>query len=407
MFGNDPTDLVLREEERGTPSTRSHALFSPTLYIVNPRLSAQLRFNYPWKELWATMFKLMRFISTPEYFEKPETLVLAAEVLNPLFNYYCYCYPLLPIIVIHYYLFIVFIDPRVVAWCRSRLYLICSSPTETSSCLNPRTTTTSTTSSFETPRPSKPSTTTVCRRTRTRTTAHTTARGVSAHTASFLFAVDRYDRAGTAQNLENMNTIIRHFTSKIDQWEAANAQNFISTPAQVTSLHIHVPCICVSFAVSCRVCVRALCIDCRSRSLQVMELIRTNYETLKLTLQDDLDSYDAYLENPREVHHHRPTRHDTARAQFRRTEAERLFSRRVASLVAGAVLPSVDQDDRGGLQERGRPLLHATTTRGDPVRRLQRQRRRRDDAQAGQGQGETQVSQRAEDNQRRRRREEE
>lgn len=32
-----------------------------------------------------------------------------------------------------------------------------------------------------------------------------------------------------------------------------------------------------------------------------MELIRTNYETLKLTLQDDLDSYEPYLENPREV----------------------------------------------------------------------------------------------------------
>jgi hypothetical protein len=42
-----------------------------------------LRFNYRWKELWATMFQLMRFISTPECFEKPETLVLAAEVFNP------------------------------------------------------------------------------------------------------------------------------------------------------------------------------------------------------------------------------------------------------------------------------------------------------------------------------------
>jgi hypothetical protein len=45
-----------------------------------------------------------------------------------------------------------------------------------------------------------------------------------------------------------------------------------------------------------------------------MELIRTNYETLKLTLQDDLDSYDAYLENPREVHHHRHA-HDTHTAR--------------------------------------------------------------------------------------------
>jgi hypothetical protein len=148
------------------------------------------------------------------------------------------------------------------------------------------------------------------------TTAHSPphtpphARGVGANTSSLLFAVDRYDRAGTAQNLENMNTIIRHFTSKIDQWEAANAQNFISTPAQVTSLHarcamhLRVVSLVVSRRVVCvRACVRwfALCCNWSSRSLQVMELIRTNYETLKLTLQDDLDSYDAYLENPREV----------------------------------------------------------------------------------------------------------
>jgi len=32
-----------------------------------------------------------------------------------------------------------------------------------------------------------------------------------------------------------------------------------------------------------------------------MELIRSNYETLKLTLQDDLDAYEPYLENPKEV----------------------------------------------------------------------------------------------------------
>jgi hypothetical protein len=43
----------------------------------------QVRFNYRWKELWSTMFTVMRFISTPEYFEKPETLALAAEVTPP------------------------------------------------------------------------------------------------------------------------------------------------------------------------------------------------------------------------------------------------------------------------------------------------------------------------------------
>jgi hypothetical protein len=158
----------------------------------------ELRFNYRWKELWATMFKLMRFISTPEYFEKPETLVLAAEITT-VFN-----------------LFITYGD------------LFLPQPSDYDDLY------------YELIRDAKA-------------------------IETFYYYVDRYDRAGTAQNLENMNTIIRHFTSKIDQWEAANAQNFISTPAQV------------------------------------MELIRTNYETLKLTLQDDLDSYDAYLENPREV----------------------------------------------------------------------------------------------------------
>jgi hypothetical protein len=109
--------------------------------------------------------------------------------------------------------------------------------------------------------------------------------------------VDRYDQSGTlAQNLDNMTTIIRHFTSKIDQWEAANSQNFITAPAQVRPAAL---CAAVHACVhSCRLLSSSL-LTCVHH--QVMELIRTNYETLKLTLQDDLDAYDPYLENPREV----------------------------------------------------------------------------------------------------------
>ena len=35
--------------------------------------------------------------------------------------------------------------------------------------------------------------------------------------------------------MENMNTIIRHFTSKIDQWESEHADKAIATPEQVQS----------------------------------------------------------------------------------------------------------------------------------------------------------------------------
>jgi hypothetical protein len=159
----------------------------------------ELRFDYRWKELWLIMFTVMRFISVPEYFEKSETMALAAE-LTTIFN-----------------LFITYGD------------IFLSQPSDYDQLY------------YELIRESKA-------------------------IEVFSYYADRSDRVGAlAHNLDNMNTIIRHFTSKIDQWEAANSQNFISAPDQV------------------------------------MELIRSNYETLKLTLQDDLDTYEPYLENPHEV----------------------------------------------------------------------------------------------------------
>ncbi|KAL6073252.1 Armadillo-like helical domain-containing protein 3 [Balamuthia mandrillaris] len=83
---------------------------------------------------------------------------------------------------------------------------------------------------------------------------------------TFYYYVDRYDSSNNlVQHLDNISTIIRHFTTKIDQWEAAHPERSITTPAQV------------------------------------IDIIKNNYESLKLTLQDDLDHYEHYLENPKEV----------------------------------------------------------------------------------------------------------
>ena len=43
------------------------------------------------------------------------------------------------------------------------------------------------------------------------------------------------DIKGNNHGMENMNTIIRHFTSKIDQWESEHADKAIATPEQVQS----------------------------------------------------------------------------------------------------------------------------------------------------------------------------
>jgi hypothetical protein len=57
---------------------------------------------------------------------------------------------------------------------------------------------------------------------------------------------------------------LNHFTPKIDAWSSAN---------HVTSL----------------------------TEQQVLEIVRTNYETLTLKLEDDLDQYERYVERPYEM----------------------------------------------------------------------------------------------------------
>ncbi len=59
-------------------------------------------------------------------------------------------------------------------------------------------------------------------------------------------------------------SIINHFTPKIDAWSAAN---------HISSL----------------------------TEQQVLEIVRTNYDSLTLKLEDDLDQYERYNENPNEA----------------------------------------------------------------------------------------------------------
>lgn len=59
-------------------------------------------------------------------------------------------------------------------------------------------------------------------------------------------------------------SIINHFTPKIDAWSAAN---------HVTSL----------------------------TEQQVLDIVRNNYDTLTLKLEDDLDQYERYTERPNET----------------------------------------------------------------------------------------------------------
>lgn len=64
--------------------------------------------------------------------------------------------------------------------------------------------------------------------------------------------------------MSNIKSIINHFTPKIDAWSTAN---------HVSSL----------------------------TEEQVLEIVRTNYDSLTLKLEDDLDQYDRYNENPNET----------------------------------------------------------------------------------------------------------
>ena len=63
--------------------------------------------------------------------------------------------------------------------------------------------------------------------------------------------------------MSNIKSIINHFTPKIDAWSTTN---------HVASL----------------------------TEEQVLEIVRTNYDSLTLKLEDDLDQYERYNENPTE-----------------------------------------------------------------------------------------------------------
>lgn len=66
------------------------------------------------------------------------------------------------------------------------------------------------------------------------------------------------------QQLENIRTITRHFSAKLDQWQNSNPHATLS-------------------------------------ETQVLNIIRNNYVTLKLNLIDGLDHYERYAENPQEI----------------------------------------------------------------------------------------------------------
>ena len=62
--------------------------------------------------------------------------------------------------------------------------------------------------------------------------------------------------------LTNIKAIVKHFTPKIDQWLASQS---LSTPSED----------------------------------QILEVVRKNYDSLTLKLQESLDQYDRYSEKPK------------------------------------------------------------------------------------------------------------
>lgn len=63
---------------------------------------------------------------------------------------------------------------------------------------------------------------------------------------------------------ENITTIIRHFSSKLDHWQNENPNTVLTQP-------------------------------------MVIEIIKNNYSSLKLNLFDGLDLFEKYIENPKEI----------------------------------------------------------------------------------------------------------
>jgi hypothetical protein len=77
--------------------------------------------------------------------------------------------------------------------------------------------------------------------------------------------VSKYDEHGVVlPNMSNVKTIVDYFTTKLEHWAVNNPDKTMSYD-------------------------------------QVMQVIRANYETLKLKLEDTLDKYEPFSENPKEV----------------------------------------------------------------------------------------------------------
>jgi len=81
----------------------------------------------------------------------------------------------------------------------------------------------------------------------------------------FIQEIEKYEKNVTRLgDLFNLKTILTHFDEKIDAWTRQNPGGTLSTE-------------------------------------NVLEIIKTNYETLKLKLQENLDKYEIFVENPNAV----------------------------------------------------------------------------------------------------------
>lgn len=69
--------------------------------------------------------------------------------------------------------------------------------------------------------------------------------------------------AKLSNHLVNVRAIVNHFTPKIDSWSAANHMSALTEK-------------------------------------QVLDVVRSNYDTLTLKLHDNLDQYEKYSEKPKE-----------------------------------------------------------------------------------------------------------
>lgn len=93
----------------------------------------------------------------------------------------------------------------------------------------------------------------------------------------------RDSAARLTATLANIRTITNHFSPKVDKW--ANANSFSSlTEDQVPFVEL----------------VRLLLIVTSASRLQVLDVVRNNYDSLTLKIQESLDQFERYAEKPRE-----------------------------------------------------------------------------------------------------------